>query len=164
MINERIREREVRVIDEEGKQLGVITTEEGRRIALDRGLDLILIAPEAKPPVCKISDFGKFKYEINKKEKDSRKGSRGAVTKEIKMSPRIEDHDYHFKLEHGKEFLEKGHKVKFSIQFKGREMAHTDIGYNLAKMIVEDLKDIGKPDAPASMFNRMMTLIMSPGK
>ena len=154
------------MIDEDGGQLGVMTTDEARQIADGKDLDLVLIAPTASPPVARIINFGKFKYEQSKKIKDAKKQSRSVqqVLKEVKMSPRIDDHDYSFKIKHALEFLGKGNKVKFSILFKGRELRHPEIGEKLVGRILEELKDIGKADNTPRLVNRLMVLVVSPVK
>jgi len=137
-----------------------------RELAANKELDLILIVPNAKPPVCRIANFGKFKYAISKKEKDAKKLSKSnvSVLKEIKMTPKIEGHDYDFKVNHAKEFLKKGHKVKFSILFRGRELDHPELGYNLADKIVKDLEPLAKVENIPKLNNRLMVLVLVPLK
>ncbi|MFH1347397.1 MAG: translation initiation factor IF-3, partial [Candidatus Margulisiibacteriota bacterium] len=128
IINERIRGREVRLIDEEGKQLGVVPTPEALTMARERGFDLVLISPGANPPVARITDVGKLKYEDSKKEKEARKSQKGGGLKEVKISPTIAQHDFEVRLKKTREFLEKRNKVKVSMFFRGRWMAHVDLG------------------------------------
>jgi translation initiation factor IF-3 len=157
----------VRLIGEAaGEQFGVVPLEEARQMADERGLDLVLISATAVPPVCKMINFGKFKYEQSKKEKDAKKQSKAAQQglKEVKMSPRIEDHDYDFKLKHAREFLSKGNKVKISIIFKGREMHHPELGQKLVQQIITDLADVAKADNRPDMQNRILVLVVSPLK
>jgi translation initiation factor IF-3 len=153
---------EVRVIDEEGEQLGVMATAEALRIAEDRGLDLVEISPTAKPPVCRVMDYGKFKYERNKKLKESKKKQHVIQIKEIKLRPKTEEHDYQFKKRHAEDFLKKAHKVKFTIIFRGRELDHKDLGFKMLKRIEEDLADVGEVERPARFEGRFMVMFMKP--
>ncbi len=161
-INERIGVREVRVILEDGQQLGVLQTRDALAKAKELGLDLVEVAPTEKPPVCRIVDFGKWKYEQSKKAKVARKRQHQVVVKEIKMRPKIETHDYEFKKRHIEEFLSQGDKVKITLMFRGREMAHLDLGRNLLDQLATDLEDIGKVEAPARQEGRNMVLLLMP--
>jgi translation initiation factor IF-3 len=156
----------VRLIDVEGEQVGIVKTASALEQAEENGVDLVLIAPQAKPPVARLMNYGKFKYEQNKKEKDAKKVGKAKQQslKEVKMTPRIEEHDYQFKMNHAKEFLQKGNKVKFSVQFKGRELHHPDIGHKLCDQIIDELQEIGKPDNQPKLVGRMMSLVISPQK
>ncbi len=157
-----IRHNEVRVIDSDGTQLGVMPTKEAIAKAYEKGLDLILVVPNANPPVCKISEPGKLIYEQDKKEKKARKSSKAGLVKEIKISAKISDHDFSVKANHAKEFLQKGYKVKVSLMFKGREMAHPEVGKKQMEKMIEALSDVGKPDGQFSMDGRNMVLMVSP--
>ncbi len=143
MINEKIRVKEVRLIDGEGGQVGVVSIETARQMGLQSGLDLILISETAVPPVCKLVDFGQFKYQQQKKDKQNRKNTKSQVTKEIKLSAKISDHDYVVKLNKGKEFLAKGFKVKLSMMFRGREIMHVDLGRIVIDRFFSDIAGIG---------------------
>jgi len=132
--------------------------------AEDEGLDLVEIAPNANPPVCKIIDYGKFRYDQTKREKESKKASHQIKVKEVKVKPNIDEHDLQTKMRHAKDFLEKGNKVKVTCMFRGREMAHKDIGERLIKKIVEDLKEIAVCETPMKMFGRFLTVVLAPHK
>jgi translation initiation factor IF-3 len=162
IINEQIRGTEVRLIDENGQQLGIVNLAHARQLAQEKELDLILIAPQATPPVCKIGDIGKLKYEAAKKEKEARKARKVGVLKEIKLGLKIEQHDLAVKTRKCAEFLQKGNKVKFNLFFKGREMTHQHLGQELFNAIIENLKDCGQPEAPPKLEGRNLHLIMTP--
>lgn len=155
---------EIRVLDEEGNQLGIMSPKDALRIARERELDLVEIAPQAKPPVCKIVDYGKHRYEKQKREKQQRKSQHKQQLKEVRLHPRTDTHDLDFKKRHAREWLEGGHKVKFSVFFKGREMAHKDIGRELLDGIIEDLADVSKVDQATRMDGRNMHMTLSPDK
>jgi translation initiation factor IF-3 len=161
-INERIGVREVRVVGEDGQQLGVLATRDALARARELGLDLVEVSPTSRPPVCRIMDFGKYKYEQAKKAKLARKRQHQVVVKEIKMRPKIEAHDYEFKKRHIEEFLSHGDKVKVTLIFRGREMAHTDLGRNLLEQLAKDLAEIGKVEAPPKQEGRIMVLLLAP--
>lgn len=161
-MNREIRAPEVRVIDEDGKMLGVYSSFEALRLAEDRGLDLIEIAPTAKPPTCKIMDFGKWKYENKKKAQQAKKNQTVIVVKEIQLRPRTDQHDLETKLKHARRFLMDGDKVKVNLRFMGREMAHQDLGVELLKKVMESLKDIAAVEAPPKMEGRQMFVLLSP--
>jgi len=144
------------VIDDEGKQLGVLGVREALAAATERGLDLIEIVPTADPPVCKIMDFGKYKYEIAKKEKLQKKHQHVTLVKEIRFHPNTDTHDFDFKVRHARAFIEEGHKVKATVVFKGREITYQDHGRELLERFTEKLDDIAKIDAPAKMEGRQM--------
>lgn len=150
------------MIDESGEQLGVVTPEEGLRRAREAGLDLIEVAPTAQPPVCKIIDYGKYKYEQQKKAAEARKKQKTVDVKEIKMRPGIEEHDYETKFKNAKRFLGEGNKVKFTIRFRGRELTHKEIGREVLDRFVEDLKELGKIESPPKLEGRQMTMIVAP--
>ena len=161
-VNHRIRVPEVRLVDEDGEQLGVVQTKIAKQRAQDAGLDLVEVSPNARPPVCKIMDFGKFKYEQRKKEK--RGGAKKPVTslKELRVRPAIDDHDLSYRLESGRKFLSQGHKVQVVCIFRGRQMAHPEHGYDVMRKVVEDLEGVSKVERPAKMMGRRMTMLLSP--
>ena len=161
-VNERIGVREVRVVLEDGQQLGVLQTRDALAKAKELGLDLVEVSPTSRPPVCRIMDFGKYKYEQAKKAKQARKRQHQVVVKEIKMRPKIETHDYDFKKRHIEEFLTEGDKVKITLMFRGREMAHLDLGRKLLDQLAADLASIGKVEAPARQEGRNMVLLLTP--
>ncbi len=161
-INEGIRIKEVRTIGENGEQIGVIPTAEALRMAKESGFDLVEVAPKANPPVCRIMNFSKYKYEQEKKERLARKKQRVIRIKEIKLKPNIEENDYQVKLRHLKKFLERGDKAKVTLVFRGREMAHTDIGANLMNRLMKDLSEVAVPERMPMLDHKVMILIMSP--
>lgn len=162
-VNERIRVREVRLIDAEGGQVGIVPTDEAMRLAREATLDLVEVAPEAKPPVCRIMDFGKFLYQQKKKAHESRKKQKIIHVKEVKFRPNIDDHDYDFKFKNIVRFLEEGDKVKATVQFRGREMARTDLGHKLVQKIAADLGDRGTLESSPEMAgNRMHAIFGQP--
>lgn len=146
----------------DGTQLGVYTVRDAIRLSEERGLDLVEIAPQATPPVCKIIDFGKFKYEQQKREKIQKKNQVVSVLKEIRLHPNTDVHDFEFKVKHAINFLEEGNKVKVSVLFKGREMAYTEQGKELLEKFVEKLEDIAKVESPIKLEGRNMTVILVP--
>jgi len=150
------------VIDTEGKQLGVFLIKDARRLANERGRDLVEIAPQAKPPVCKIIDFGKFRYEQQKKEKLQKKNQQVSVLKEIRFHPNTDVHDFDFKTRHAVNFLEEGNKVKATVVFKGREMAYVELGEILLKRFLERVQDVAKVEVEPKMEGRNMSLIVVP--
>lgn len=158
--NQRIRAPEIRVILPDGRQAGVMPTSQALAIALEAGLDLVEVAPGAVPPVCRVMDFGKYVYEQQKKSKDHKTSS--AKLKEVKFRARIETHDYMTKLRHAEEFLAHGNKVKLTLSFRGREMAHTEIGFVTIKRAVVDLAHIGHPDNEPRLMGRNIIIMMSP--
>ena len=141
-VNERIRVPQVRVIGDDGSQIGVLAVREALTLAQSKGLDLVEVSPTARPPVCRIMDYGKFKYEQNLRARKAKKKQHHTHLKEIKMRPKIDDHDYDFKMRHAREFLGERDKVKFTITFRGREMAHTEIGHELMRKILAELGDV----------------------
>jgi translation initiation factor IF-3 len=162
-INDQIRVREVRLIDGDGKQLGIIPTREALDIAAEAGGDLVEIAPNAKPPVCKVLDYGKYKFEQEKKDKESRKKQKLLKLKEIRMQPKIEKHDLAFKSKHVQEFLDDGNKVKVTIRFRGRELAHTELGREKLDLVTENLEvDSFTVDRKPQMEGRFMSMILAP--
>lgn len=157
-----IRVREVRVIDSDNSQLGVLPTQTAIAKAEEKGMDLVLISPDANPPVCRIADLGKLRYEQAKKEKKSKKASKSGQLKEVKLSPKISGHDFDVKATRTKEFLEKGYKVKISLFFRGREAAHPDIGRRHIEKMVQTVESVGKAEGNISSEGRNMILILSP--
>jgi len=160
--NERIRAPQVQVISSDGKNLGTLSTQEAISIAKGEGLDLIEISPNAKPPVCKIIDIGKYKYDLQKKAHKAKKKQKIMNLKEIKFRPGTEIHDYNFKMKNAQKFLTKGDKVKFTVQFRGREMQHTDLGYALMKRITEDTISLGKVEVRPKFEGRQIIMIIQP--
>ena len=160
-MNDRIRVREVRLIDAEGRQVGIVVTEEARRMATEAGMDLVEVAPDARPPVCKIMDYGKFKYEQRKKTSHSGKKVHHAKLKEVRLRPKTEQHDYEVKLRHAKEFLEKGDKVQICLMFRGREMVHKDRGEALLQRFINDLADLAKVERSGPYEGKRMTVLLT---
>ena len=161
-INERIRVREVQVISSEGSNLGTLETNEAIRKAKEEGLDLIEISPNANPPVCKIIDVGKYRYDLQKKANKAKKKQKIINLKEIKLRPVTEIHDYNFKIKNAKRFLEKGDKVKFTVRFKGREMQHTNLGNELMDRIINDTSTIGKVEIEPKLEGKQIIMIIQP--
>lgn len=161
-VNERIRIPQVRVIGDDGSQIGILTTREAIAMAQAKGLDLVEVAPTARPPVCKIMDYGKFKYEQNRAAKAAKKKQHQMQLKEVKMRPKIEDHDYDFKLKHAREFLAQRDKVKFTITFRGREMAHQELGYKVIEQVLQDLSDVAIVEQSPRAEGRTVSLVLSP--
>lgn len=161
-INEQIRDREVRVIDSDGSQLGVIKVNEALKQAEKRKLDLVRVSPNARPPVCKIMDYGKYKYSLAKKEKESRKKQRVIEVKEIRLTPKIQKHDIEVKCKNASKFLTKGDRVKVVVRFRGRELGHTEIGYEVLKQFAELLADVSEMDKRPKMEGRNMIMVLGP--
>lgn len=161
-INDEITAREIRVIDETGEMRGVMSVHEAIKLAEEAGLDLVEVSPNAEPPVCKILDFGKYKYEQQKKAAEARKNQKVVDIKEIKIRPATEKHDYEVKMRAARRFLEEGDKVKVTMRFRGREMAHQEIGMNLLKKMQEELSDIGKTELAPRLEGRQMIMIIGP--
>ncbi len=161
-INEEINDKEVRLIGDEGQQLGIMSSEEALKIATEREMDLVKIAPGSNPPVCKIMDYGKFRFEQAKKEKEAKKNQRVIEIKEIRMGPSIGENDFNTKLKNGLKFLADGDRVKVSVRFRGREMAHTDIGATLLKTFAERCADIANMDKAPKLEGRNMSMFLSP--
>lgn len=154
--------REVRLIDAEGENVGVTKTEDARAMAKEAGLDLVEVSPNADPPVCKILDYGKFKYEAQKKANQNRKKQKTQDIKEIKMRPGIDTHDYDVKMRSVNRFIEDGDKVKITLRFRGRELAHQEIGMNVLKRVQEDVKETAKVEAMPKMEGRQMIMVIAP--
>ena len=160
--NEKIRAREVRLIDEDGKQLGIVPAFEALKLARERELDLVEISPKATPPVCKIMDYGKFKYQVAKKAHEAKKKQTVVQVKEIKLGLKIEEHDIGVKVRHMREFLTDGDKVKITIMFRGREILHKAMGENLALKVIEELKGIGTLEQKPKFEGRNIIMIFAP--
>jgi translation initiation factor IF-3 len=163
-VNDRIRVPKVRVIAEDGSQVGIIDTKDALAMAAEQDLDLVEVAGQADPPVCRIMDYGKFKYEQDQRQKEARKKQSLIVVKEMKMRPKIDRHDYETKKGHVERFLRQGAKVKVTIMFRGREMAHQDLGRRLLDKLAEDVAEIAKIDTPPKVDGRNMTMVLGPYK
>jgi translation initiation factor IF-3 len=161
-VNRMIRISPLRVIAPDGEQLGIMTVDEALAAADARGLDLVEVAPMARPPVCRIMDFGKFKFEQAKAERAAKKKQRSIELKEIKFRPGIDEHDFEFKCRHAKEFLAEGNKVKVTMMFRGRQMAHPELGKQVLDRVAEFLADIGKIEQDAKLEGKNMTMLMTP--
>ncbi|HKJ04851.1 MAG TPA: translation initiation factor IF-3 [Geopsychrobacteraceae bacterium] len=163
-INEDIRAREVRVIDDEGGQLGVLSIAAALAAAAEQGLDLVEVSPGAEPPVCRIMDFGKFKYQQAKRASEAKKKQVRVELKEVKMRPKTDEHDFLFKIKHARRFLEEGNKVKLTIMFRGRENAHPERGMMQLEKAVEALKDLGQVESRPNKMGRFMSMVIGPIK
>lgn len=163
-INEEIRDKEVRLIDEDGGQLGVVPIAEAQRIAAEKGYDLVKIAPKAEPPVCRVMDYGKFRFEQAKKEKEARKNQRIVEIKEIRLSAKIDVHDFEVKAKAAQKFLKNGDKVKVSVRFRGREMAHTSIGLTILKRFAEACAEVSTVEKEPKLEGRQMLMFLAPLK
>ena len=161
-INEEINDKELRVVTDDGEQLGIMSAKEALKIAEERDLDLVKIAPGAKPPVCKIMDYGKYRFEQSKREKEAKKNQRVIETKEIQLSLNIDSHDFNTKANHAKKFLESGKKVKVVIRFKGREMAHKEYVYEPMERFAEACQEVGNVEKPAKLEGRNMMMFLAP--
>ena len=161
-INRAIRSPKIRVIDKEGKQLGVMSTYDALKLAEAADLDLVEISPNAHPPVCKIIDYGKFRYEQAKREKEQKKVQHQTKVKEIKIKPNIDEHDLQVKVKRARDFLSKGDKVRLTCQFRGREMAHPEIGKRVVEKFIEHVSDVGSREAPLKMMGRMLSTVIAP--
>jgi translation initiation factor IF-3 len=160
-----IRTRQVRVIDDEGEQLGIMSPQDAMRTAEEQGLDLVEVAPNAQPPVCRIMDYGKYKYQQAKRAKESKKHQHIILIKEVKYRPKIDVHDFDYKTNHAREFLGEGHKVKVTIMFRGREMAHPEFGKEIIQRVIDATEDIGQAEGDVNRLRlegRTMTLIIAP--
>lgn len=161
-VNHEIKAREVRVIGPDGKQLGIMSLKDALRHAQEAQLDLVKVASNAKPPVCKIMDFGKYKYEQSKREKEARKKQKVINVKEIRMNPTIDEHDFQVRLKNAIKFLTDGNKVKVSIRFRGRQMSHTELGKEVLNRMAEQIKEVGVVEKPPKMEGRNMVMTISP--
>lgn len=163
-INEEITVNEIRVLDADGALIGILTKRAALAMAEEREMDLVEIAPQAKPPVCKIIDYGKFIYELQKKEKLQKKNQQQQQVKEVRFKWRTQTHDFNFKVRHAREFIREGNKVKASVMFRGREITHTDIGRELLERFIAELTDVAKVDAPLRMEGKSLSVVLSPDK
>ena len=161
-LNEEITDKEIRLIGENGEQLGIVSGEEALRTAEEQGLDLVKISPQATPPVCKLMNYGKYKFEQSKREKEARKNQHVVEIKEIRMSPGIDVGDFNTKLKNAQKFIADGNRVKVSVRFRGREMAHTDIGRDLLNQFAEQCAEVANMDKSAKLEGRMMSIFLSP--
>lgn len=164
LINEEIRDKEVRLIGADGSQLGVVSNKQAQELAEAQNLDLVKIAPQAKPPVCKIMDYGKHKFELAKKEKEAKKNQKTASVKEVRLSPNIDDHDFETKVNQGIKFLKAGDKVKVSVRFRGREITHSSIGKELLLRVEEAMSEYGLVEKGIKLEGRNMAMFVSPKK
>ncbi|ABF45804.1 translation initiation factor IF-3 [Deinococcus geothermalis DSM 11300] len=161
-VNEQIRVRQIRLIGAEGEQIGIIDTRDALAMAREKGLDLVMVSPQAVPPVCRLLDYGRFRYEQQQNEKENRKRARAQEVKAIKFRVKIDDHDFNTKTGHVRRFLEEGHKVKVTIMFRGRERTHPELGERILHRVAETLADIGAPEGMPSMMGMDMNMIMVP--
>ena len=161
-VNERIRAKEVRLIDENGQQLGVVSLSEALQIARERNTDLVEVAPTAVPPVCRLLDYGKFKYEQTKREREARRHQKVVLLKEIRLRPKIDEHDIGFKMRMAQRFLQEGSKVKFTVIFRGREVTHPQLGRQVLEKVTSQLRDVATVEKPLAMEGRNLTLILAP--
>ncbi len=164
MINEQIRDREVRLIGENGEQLGIMSARDAMKLAREAELDLVKVAPMAKPPVCKIIDYGKYRYELARKEKEARKKQKTIEVKEVRLSPNIDANDLNTKMNNARKFISKGNKVKISLRFRGREMAHMQASRHILEDIAADLADIAVIDKPIKQEGRSLTMFLAEKK
>jgi translation initiation factor IF-3 len=161
-VNERIRARSIRLIGADGEQIGIVSVEEGLKVAREQGFDLVEVAPNASPPVCRVMDYGKYKYEQSKRAKEAKKHQHVIVVKEMKFRPKTEEHDYQFKLKHIRKFLADGNKTKITVRFRGREMVHTDLGRRVLERLVEDTRDAATVEQQPKLEGRNMILVIAP--
>ena len=161
LINEDIRDKEVRVIDSDGSQLGIMSSKDALKLALSKNLDLVKIAPQAVPPVCRIMDYGKYRFEQAKREKEARKNQKVIEVKEIRLSLNIDTHDFETKVNHARKFLQSGNKVKVALRFRGREMAHTNMGIGIMEKFAQACSDVGNVDKMPKMEGRSMVMFIA---
>lgn len=162
MINEQIRDKEIRLIGDKGEQIGIISARDAQKIADEKKLDLVKISPTAKPPVCKIMDYSKYKFDLAKKEKEARKKQKTISIKELRLSPNIDTHDVEVKVKKAIEFLKDGNKVKISIRFRGRELSRTDVAVNIMNDFAQKVSEFGSIDKPPKMDARTMAMFLAP--
>lgn len=162
MINEQIRDKEVRLIGADGEQIGIVSGKEAQKMAAEKSLDLVKIAPQAKPPVCKIMDYGKYKFDAAKKEKEARKKQKTISVKEVRLSASIEKHDFETKMRNAVKFLKSGDKVKISVVFRGREMMHTHRGNELLEQAMVLVEEVGVAEAKPKLEGRAMVIVVAP--
>ena len=161
-VNDRIRISPIRLITEDGEQVGIIATDEARAIADERGLDLVEVAPNSRPPVCRIMDYGKYKYEQARKAREAKRKQHVIHIKEIKLRPKIEEHDFGFKMRHALRFLEEGDKVKFTLRFRGRENTHPELGERVLNRVKETVDELAVVEADIRREGRVMTMVVAP--
>ncbi len=161
-MNDEIREKEVRLIGPDGAQMGIMSSAAAKQLALEKDMDLVMIAPQGKPPVCKIMDYGKYKFELAKREKEARKNQKTVEVKEVRMSPSIDTHDFETKLGNAVKFLKSGDKVKVAVRFRGREMQHTALGKTLLDRFQEGVAGVGSVERPPKMEGRNMVMFIAP--
>ena len=161
-INEEIRDKEVRLISDDGEQLGIVPIQQAQDIAVEKGMDLVKIAPQAKPPVCKIMDYGKFRFEQAKREKEARKNQRVVEIKEVRLSLNIDTHDFETKKNHALRFISEGNKVKASIRFRGREMGHPELGLEIMRRFADAMSEVANVEKPAKLEGRTMLMFLAP--
>ena len=161
-INEEIRDKEVRLIDAGGEQLGIMSAQKALEVAIERGMDLVKIAPQAQPPVCRIMDYGKFRFEQAKREKEARKNQRVVEIKEVRLSLNIDTHDFETKRNHALRFISEGNKVKASIRFRGREMGHPELGLDIMKRFADAMSEVANVEKPAKLEGRTMLMFLAP--
>lgn len=161
MINEQIRDKEIRLIGEDGEQLGIMSTREAMKLAAEAELDLVKIAPTAKPPVCKIIDYGKYKYELTRKEKEAKKKQKTVDVKEVRLSPNIDTNDLNTKVNNAKKFIQKGNKVKVTLRFRGREMAHMQTSKHILDDFADMLKDVAVVEKPTKLEGRSISMVLT---
>lgn len=162
MINEEIRDKEIRLIDTDGSMLGIVSAKDAQKMANTKNVDLVKIAPQASPPVCKLMDYGKYVFELAKKEKEAKKNQKIISIKEVRISPSIEDHDFEFKVKNAYKFLQDGDKVKVSVRFRGREMNYTSLGHGVLEKFAEAVKDVGIVERRPKLEGRSMIMILNP--
>jgi translation initiation factor IF-3 len=161
-LNNEIRVREVRLIDETGKQLGIYPTREALHVATERGLDLVEVSPDARPPVCRLMDYGKFMYEQSRKEREARKAQKQIEVKEIQVRPKTAEHDVGFKLDAARKFLQEGNKIRVRVRFRGREITHADLAVELMQRVAADLSDLAAVEQTPRMEGRSMIMLLTP--
>jgi translation initiation factor IF-3 len=152
------------VVADDGEQLGILSLTEALAAAEERGLDLVEVSPNAAPPVCRIMDYGKYKYQASKRAAEAKKKAARVELKEVKMRPKTEEHDFQFKVKNARRFLEEGNKVKVTVMFRGREVTHPEFGRKLLEKLIEEIKDIGVVESSPAMFGRFMTMVVGPSK
>lgn len=162
MINEEIRDKEVRLIDADGSQLGIVSAKDAQKLANQKNLDLVKIAPQAAPPVCRIMDYGKYKFELAKKEKEARKNQHVINIKEVRISPSIDDHDFDTKVNHAQKFLKAGDKVKVTVRFRGREVNHSSLGASLLEKFAQNVSDVGVVEKQPKLEGKNMAMFLAP--
>jgi translation initiation factor IF-3 len=161
-VNDQIRISPVRLIQDDGEQIGIVSMDEARERATVRGMDLVEVAAEARPPVVKMMDYGKYKYEAARAAREARKKQHTIKVKEVKFRPGIEDHDYEFKVGHARRFLEEGNKVKLTMMFRGRQVTHPEIGLQVLSRVMDDLEELGKVESQPNMEGRVMSMVVAP--